>query len=419
MNFDFHVPTRILFGCGSLNDLSKMELPGKKALLVSSAGKSMRANGYIDRVVNILKEGGADCVIYEGVQPNPVVANVMDGRAMLLENGCDFVVGLGGGSTIDCAKSIAVMAMNPEYDIWDYVGNTPKGDALYLKDTTRDSLDIMMPHRIKTPYGWKKLKGAYPVIGITTTAGTGSEADPWCVTTNLDTQEKMGMGGDCTFPEIAIVDPELMVSVPRNLTIYQGFDALFHCMENYFGRFSSRLGHSFSIEGMRDVARFLKRAVNDGHDLEAREGMAYASLMGAFSLSDGGTCAMHAMSETLGAYGHNLPHGAALICLCEPYFAFYAKHRVEKLIELGRIMGEDINALEGDDKYMAPVYALRKLKKDCGVENITLLDWGLDTSKFAEIAHKCRDSHMRLFNKDPFMLSEEQVVEIIKAACGL
>ena len=170
---------------------------------------------------------------------------------------------------------------------------------------------------------------------------------------------------------------------------------------------------------MRGVVRFLKRAVEDGHDLEAREGMAYASLMGAFSLSDGGTCAMHAMSETLGAYGHDLPHGAALICLCEPYFSFYAKHRVEKLIELGRIMGEDVDALEGDEKYMAPVYALRKLKKACGVENITLLDWGLDPSKFAEIAHKSRDSHMRLFNKDPFMLDEEQVVEIIKEACGL
>ena len=87
--------------------------------------------------------------------------------------------------------------------------------------------------------------------------------------------------------------------------------------------------------------------------------------------------------------------------------------------ELGRIMGEDVDALEGDEKYMAPVYALRKLKKACGVENITLLDWGLDPSKFAEIAHKSRDSHMRLFNKDPFMLDEGQVVEIIKEACGL
>lgn len=419
MNFDFHVPTRILFGRGALNDLSKLEMPGKKALVVIGNGKSMKTNGYLDRVLNLLQSVGVESVVYDGVQPNPVVSNVREGRDMFLKEGCDFVVGLGGGSTIDCAKSIAVMAMNTEYDIWDYIGNTEKGNELYIQETSRDSLDIMMPHRIKTPYGWKRLKGAYPIVGITTTAGTGSEADPWCVTTNPDTTDKMGMGGDCTFPQIAVVDPELMVSVPRDLTIYQGFDALFHCMENYFGKPSTRLGRNFSIDGIREVCTYLQRVVHDGDDIEAREGLAYANLMGAFSLSDGGTCAMHAMSETVGAYAHSIPHGAALICLSEAYFSFYAKYRVEKLLDLGRIMGEDLDALEGDDKYMAPVYALRKLKKACGVESITLLDWKLDPNDIDEVARKAKDSHMRLFNKDPFMLEHDQVVEIIKGACGL
>lgn len=419
MNFDFHVPTRILFGRGCLNDLAKMELPGKKALVLISSGKSMRVNGYLDRVLNVLKEAGVESVVYAGVQANPVVSNVREGCEIFIREGCDFVVGLGGGSTIDCAKSVAVMAMNTEYDIWDYVGNTEKGDALYVKDTTRDSLDIMMPHRIKTPYGWKSLKGAYPVVGITTTAGTGSEADPWCVTTNPDTSDKMGMGGDCTFPQIAIVDPELMCSVPRDLTIYQGFDALFHCMENYFGKPSTRLGHNFSIEGIREVCKYIERVVKDGNDIEAREGMAYANLMGAFSLSDGGTCAMHAMSETIGAYAHGIPHGAALICLCEAYFSFYAQHRIEKLKDLGRFMGVDVDAMEGDDQYMAPVYMLRKLKKACGVDSITLLDWRLDPEKIPEIAYKAKDSHMRLFNKDPFMLEQDQIEAIIRSACGL
>lgn len=419
MDFNFFVPTRIMFGRGRLNDLGKMELPGKKALVVISSGRSMRKNGYLDRVVDVLKGGGAESVIYAGVQPNPTVANVMEGRDMFLETGCDFVVGLGGGSTIDCAKSIAVMAMNPEYDIWDYIGETEKGKTLHCEETTVDSMDIMMPHKIKTPYAWKKLKGAYPVVAITTTAGTGSEADPWCVTTNTQTQEKLGMGGDCTFPQIAVIDPELMCSVPRNLTVYQGFDALFHCMETYFGRFSTRLGHKFCAEGIGEIFRCLERAAKDGNDMEAREGMAFANLMGGFALSDGGTCSMHAISETVGAYAHDIPHGAALICLCEAYFSFFAKHRVEKLLNLGAFMGVDMDALEGDDKYMAPVYALHELKKACGVGEITLLDWGINPDDLPEIARKAKDGHMRLFRKDPFMLEDEQTVEILRKACGL
>lgn len=419
MKFDFHVPTRILFGCGALNDLCKMDLPGKKALIVISAGKSMRANGYVDRVVDVLKQAGVESVVYAGVQPNPIISNVMEGRDMFLENGCDFVVGLGGGSTIDCAKSIAVMAMNQEYDVWDYIGDTENGQELYCTENTRDSLDIMKPSRIKTPFGWKKLKGAYPIVGITTTAGTSSEADPWCVTTNPETQDKLGMGGDCTFPQIAVVDPELMVSVPRNLTIYQGFDALFHCMENYFGRFSTRIGQTLSAEGMREVMRYLERAANDGSDIEAREGLAYANVMGAFALSDGGTCSMHAISETVGAYAHDIPHGAALICLCEPYFDFWGRQKAEKLIEIGRAMGIDVDALEGDEKYMAPKNALIELKKACGVDKMTLLDWGIKPEDLPEIARKGKEGHMRLFNKDPFMLDVSDAVEILKGACGL
>jgi len=419
VNFDFHVPTRILFGRGSLNDLSRMELPGKKALVVISAGKSMRENGYLDRVVEALGRGGAQSAVFARVQPNPVVENVMDGRDMFLREGCDFVVGLGGGSTVDCAKSIAVVAGNPEYGVWDYIGDTEKGKALYVQDTTRDSLDIMMPHRIKTPYGWKRLEGAYPVVAITTTAGTGSEADPWCVTTNTQTQEKLGMGGDCTFPQIAVVDPELMVSVPRDLTVYQGFDALFHCMETYFGRAGTRLGRVFCAEGIREVCRFLERAASDGGDIEAREGMAYANLMGAFALSDGSTCAMHAIAETVGAYAHGIPHGAALICLSEPYFALWGRRRAERLPEIGGFMGVDADALEEDDRYMAPVRALSALKKACGVDKITLLDWKLDPNDLQEIARKAKEGHMRLFRKDPAMLEEGEVVEILRGACGL
>ena len=120
MNFDYYIPTRILFGAGRLNDLHKQKLPGKKALIVISNGKSTRANGYLARVEKELELAGAAHVVFDKVQPNPTKDNVMEGAALARAEACDFVLGLGGGSLIDAAKAIAVMAANPG-DYWDYI----------------------------------------------------------------------------------------------------------------------------------------------------------------------------------------------------------------------------------------------------------------------------------------------------------
>lgn len=164
MNFNYYIPTKILFGPGKLNELSKETLPGKKALIVISAGKSIKENGYLDRLTDILSTKGVDYVVFDKILPNPVKSHVMEGAQLAKEEGCDFVIGLGGGSSIDSAKSIAVMAKNPG-DYWDYVGGgTAKGLPV-------QNLPL-------------------PVVAITTTAGTGTEADPWTVITNEETNEK-------------------------------------------------------------------------------------------------------------------------------------------------------------------------------------------------------------------------------------
>ena len=205
MSYGFYLPTRLLVGAGCLSELGDCALPGKKALLVTSAGQSVKRFGYLDRVREQLVRAGAQAVIYDRITPNPTKDEVMAGTALCREQGCDFVVGLGGGSSIDAAKAIAVMAGNPG-DYWDYIsGGTGKGKAV--------------PNE------------PLPIVAITTTAGTGTEADPWTVITNEETQEKIGFGYEKTFPVLSVVDPELMVSVPARLTAYQGFDALFHSTE--------------------------------------------------------------------------------------------------------------------------------------------------------------------------------------------
>ncbi|MCK5802772.1 MAG: iron-containing alcohol dehydrogenase, partial [Lentisphaeria bacterium] len=150
MIFDYYIPTKVLFGPGKLNELGSLPPLGKKALIVISNGTSMRKNGYLERVQNLFREQGVENVVFDQILPNPVKRHVMEGAAMARSEGCDFVVGLGGGSSIDSAKSIALMAKNPG-DYWDYVnGGSGKGQDV--------------PN------------GALPILAITTTAGTGTEA---------------------------------------------------------------------------------------------------------------------------------------------------------------------------------------------------------------------------------------------------
>ena len=158
MTFDYYIPTKILFGAGKLNQLAEEPLPGTKALIVISNGTAMRKFGYLDRLIALLKVQSVESVVYDKILPNPIIEHVMEGAAVAKENQCDFVIGLGGGSSIDAAKSIAIMAKNPG-DYWDYI-NGGTGKALPVEN------------------------GALPIVAVTTTAGTGTEADPWTVITN-------------------------------------------------------------------------------------------------------------------------------------------------------------------------------------------------------------------------------------------
>ena len=210
--FSLNIPTKLFFGCGEIERLSTEKLPGKKALIVISAGTSMKKYGYLSKVQAQLKLNNVDNVVFDKVLQNPIKSHVMEAAALCRQEGCDFVVGLGGGSSIDSAKAIAIMACN-DGDLWDYVsGGSGKGRP-YTK--------------------------VLPIVAIPTTAGTGTEIDPWSVITNEEAQEKIGLGtSPYTFPTLSIVDPELMLSIPPALTAYQGFDAFFHSLASRSGKFA-------------------------------------------------------------------------------------------------------------------------------------------------------------------------------------
>lgn len=295
MSYMFYAPTRVLFGAGQLNKLHEQAMPGKKALLVISNGKSTRMSGALDRTMEQLRAAGVDVALFDKVGANPLKSTVEEGADFARSNGCDFVVALGGGSVMDAAKVMAMYAPQPG-DLWDYVpGATGKMQPL--------------------------VNSVLPWIAITTTAGTGSEVDQWGVVTNPATNEKIGCGGmDSLFPVLAVVDPELMATVPAKFTAYQGFDALFHSTEGFISKANSLMSDMVQLAAIENVGKYLARAVRDGSDMEAREHMAFANTMSGYSMVVGACTSEHAMEHAMSAYHGDLPHGAGLIMLSKEYY---------------------------------------------------------------------------------------------------
>ena len=205
--------------------------------------------GYLERVLAQLRLNNVETLVYDKILPNPIKEHVMEAAAICREEKCDFVVGLGGGSSIDSAKSIAVMACN-DGDYWDYVsGGSGKG---------------------------RPVTKALPIIAIPTTAGTGTEMDPWTVITHETAQEKIGFGCQLTFPTLSIVDPELMYSMPKGLTAATGMDALTHAIESYITPGAWAMSDMFELKAIEMIAANLKAAVDDGNNVAAREAMSQA-----------------------------------------------------------------------------------------------------------------------------------------------
>jgi alcohol dehydrogenase len=393
MTFTFFMPADIRFGAGALDDLGRVALPGKKALVVISAGGAMRKYGFLARVEALLNGNGAATVVYDKIQPNPTKASVMEAAALAQAEACDFVVGLGGGSSIDAAKAIAVMARNPG-DYWDYIGGGTGG-------------------------GKPVANGALPIIAITTTAGTGTEADPWTVVTKEETAEKIGFGNRDTFPCLSIVDPDLMMSVPRALTAYQGFDAFFHAAEGYIATCANPISDMFALKSIELLARWLPVAVNDGANKEARANVALANTLSGFVESTSCCTSEHSLEHAMSALHPRLEHGAGLIMLSRAYFGFFLGKIPGALYEaMAKAMGEKVEVLPVERRAGAFLTALEKMQAACGVETLKMSDYGITGAEIPALAKNARETMGGLFDFDRYRLSFEETVEIYQKAFG-
>ena len=383
MNMTYFLPTKLVFGQNTLSTLHEQSLPGKKALIVISSGTSTRKYGYLGQVEDQLKQAGVSYEVFDKILPNPVKRHVEEGSALAKEKGCDFVIGLGGGSVIDSAKAIAIMATN-DGDLWDYIsGGSGKGNPMSKKPL--------------------------PIVAITTTAGTGTEVDPWLVITKEETNEKIGMGTVDTFPTLSIVDPTLMVSVPPQLTAFQGFDALFHSTEGYLNKTANTFSDLYSLEAIRLIGKSLRTAVADGKNLAAREDVALANTLAGLVEWTSGCISEHSLEHAMSAFHPELAHGAGLIMISKAYYTHIAENHIadERMVAMAKALGKE-DATEAMDF----VRALEDLQKDCGVADLKMSDYGMREEEIPPMVKNARENMGGLFEVDPMILSDEDCRKI-------
>lgn len=384
-NFNFNNPTNLIFGRGALNELKTLSMPGKRAMVLISNGNSTKANGYLNRTLEQLKSLNVACFVFDKIMENPIKDIIMEGAAFAREHKCDFIVALGGGAVIDSSSAIAAIATN-DGDLWDYVfGGTGKCQPL--------------------------VNEGLPIVAIATTSGTGSEMNGFGVISNLETKEKIGFGAPGLTPAIAIVDPELMTTVPPKYTAYQGFDALFHNTEVMMSKDVNILSETIALSAIESIAKYLPHAVKDGKDLEAREHIAYGSTMAGITMQLTSTTAQHSMEHSMSAHHHNLPHGAGLIMISRAFAEFFIKKHAcdEQFVKMAKVMGN-----ENADKPEDFITALVKLQQYCGVADLKMSDFGFTPTEAMTLAKGARSMQGGLFDANPCEMTDEDCAGIFK-----
>jgi len=312
LNFEFTLPTRIIFGAGEIAKLGKeIEKIGTKPLLVTGRN-SMRRTGILDKVLNILDQAGVKPVLFERIEPNPRANTIDEAGEIARKENCDLVIGLGGGSPMDAAKAIAAVTLSKQ-PIWNHIYS---GEG-----------ETYIP-----------IRQALPIVCVPTIAATGSEADSGGVITNDKTNEKAGVFGRALFPTLSIVDPELTFSCPKDYTIDGGIDIMSHVLESYFtGTSNAFLQDRFTESVVRTVMYYLPIAAANPTHLEARTHLSWCSsvaLSGFINQGRGGSFPLHALEHAVSGH-YDISHGRGLALLLPALMDYTMPARPEKYVEMG------------------------------------------------------------------------------------
>ncbi len=371
MNFTYFLPANIVFGKNRINELGSLSKKyGKKALVVTGQN-STKKTGLLDLSISLLNKSEIETVIFDEVTQNPLTTTATKGALIAKQNGCDMIIGIGGGSIMDCAKSIAMLAIN-EGDVSDYI------------------------------FGKMVATSALPIVLVPTTCGTGSEANGFAVLTNADSMDKKSLKGDYLIPKLSIVDPELMKTIPKQIFASVAFDALCHLMEASTSKLSTPLIKSLAFEG---VSLAMKNIVPiyEGDSSDTRyEEMTLASTIGGMVIYTGGVTLGHAMEHPVSGL-KNIAHGKGLAMLTPAIMRKTIEKIPEQFDELSLAMGgiNSAHCLAILDNLLVKLNLNQSLS-DCGITSDDI-DW---------LVENCYKVSTASLNNHPYTFSKEELREI-------
>jgi len=380
----FLIPPVLITGSGSSEKVGEesKKLGVKKALIVTD--QVMVKLGVLENIKKAFEQSKIQFAIYDAVATEPTVDYVKEGLKSFKDNGCDFLIAVGGGSPIDTAKAIAIMATNPG-SVEEYKG---------LGKVTKE--------------------GA-PLIAIPTTAGTGSEVTQFTIITDTKTSVKMLIGSPFVMPKVAIVDPLLTLSSPRGLTAAVGIDSLTHAIEAYVSVKAQPMSDIFCLSAIELISGNLRQAWANGNNVEAREKTMLGALQAGIAFSNSSVALVHGMSRPIGAYFH-VAHGASNAALLGVVTEFSLIGNPARYAHIAKAMGENVTGLTDLESAQLAARAIKTLIKDIQIPSLRGL--GIEKGKLEQLAPKMAEDAIASGSpgNNPRQATKDDIVELYKIA---
>lgn len=380
-SYQILMPSTVLYGAGCIDLLGDKVKPlGKKALIVTD--KIMVGAGYVERIQNILNQQNILFEVYDEVTGEPTDIMVNKGLDIYNKENCDFLIGLGGGSSIDSAKAIGLLATN-----------------------SGEIADFMGAGKVKNPLP--------PVVAIATTSGTGSETTQFTIIDDTKNNVKMLIGSPFIVPKIAVNDPMLTMSVPAKITAATGIDAFTHAIEAYISKKSQPFTETMALSAISRISKYIRIAWANGDDIEARSEMMIASMEAGIAFSNASVTIVHGMSRPIGALFH-IAHGISNAVLLPKCMEFALMGAPEKFAKVAEVMGENVEGLSTMEAAKKAVEAIKQLNHDLEIPSI--LGLGIYKEEFIAATPKMAQDAINSGSpgNTPRKATKEQIIQIYK-----
>jgi alcohol dehydrogenase class IV len=383
--FNYHQTTQILFGKGRITELGEVAKKyGNKVLLVTTVANLPALEEQYTRVKEILSGAGLEVEHYDGVIPNPTIETITAGAEMARKFEAEVIIGLGGGSSMDAAKAISVEATH-EGTCWDY---------LFYKSPQPDPNKLL------------------PVIAVSTTSGTGSQVTQVAVITNTQERNKSALYNNILYPQVCIVDPELMITLPEFVTATTGFDVLCHAFESTINPGTGLYVNLLAWEAISLVVDYLPKVLADLNDIESREKLAWADTLAGLCIANAGVTLPHGMGMAIGGMYPHVAHGESLAIVYPAFAEFTWSAAIHQFAKIARILNPDLSSVSEQEAASQSPLEITKFIKKIKL-NKSLSDIGMPEDEIEKLAVQCMV--LPDYKGNPRVATDGEMVKLVKA----